>query len=393
MIFHRIRKGITYIYERTTDSEGKRHEKVIGKVDNDGNEIYYDEYVQVQRCTSGGKGRGCDEDTSELGLYTADPLSIMFSGKLTGTLGKLKTVGIIDPIKKSVNVNGVKIISQNISDMGVGEAKIFRYAIAAFTKVNSRGTSSSQLRLRMFLSLKDYANITGTDISSEFGLKNFRTKLKKNLENLLQKNITFSWSENIKGKTRNYGGLSLISGYSVKGEAITIDFSLGLAEYLVSLPTLIEFPRSLYKVNDRFINAYAIGEALFRHYSINNNVIRGTEQMFSVIKLLEVTSFPSYEKVKNERHSWDFLIKEQLEKALDELCKCGFLKDWCYSQEKGKKLSDNEATQITSYEIFISLYIWYELNDYPEHKERADTIIETKAKSIEKIKRRKTKNS
>ena len=334
-----------------------------------------------------------ENKTSEIGLYKADPLSIMFSGKLTGTLGKLKTVGIIDHLRKNVNVNGVKIISQNISQMGVGEAKIFRYAIAAFTKVNSRGTSSQQLRLRVFLSLNDYAQITDTDITSEFGLKNFKKKLKKNLENLLQKNITFSWSEDIKGKTKNFGGLSLISGYSVKGEAITIDFSLGLAEYLVSLPTLIEFPRSLYKVNDRFINAYAIGEALFRHYSINNNVIRSTEQMFSIIKLLEVTSFPSEEKIKAEKWSWEYKVKEPFEKALDELCRCGLIKDWCYSQAKGKKLSDKEATQITSYEVFVSLYVWYELNEYPEHKERADTIIEAKVKSIEKIKRRKTKNS
>ena len=333
-----------------------------------------------------------ENKTSEIGLYKADPLSIMFSGKLTGTLGKLKTVGIIDHLRKNVNVNGVKIISQNISQMGVGEAKIFRYAIAAFTKVNSRGTSSQQLRLRVFLSLNDYAQITDTDITSDFGLKNFKKKLKKNLDNLLQKNVTFSWSEDIKGKTKNFGGMSLISGYSVKGETITIDLSLSLAEYLVSLPTLIEFPRSLYKVNDRFFNAYAIGEALFRHYSINNNIIRSTEQMFSIIKLLEVTSFPSEEKIKAEKLSWEQKVKEPFEKALDELCKCGLIKDWCYSQAKGKKLSDKEATQITSYEVFISLYIWYELSEYPEHKERVNSIIEAKAKSIEKIKRRKTKN-
>ena len=72
--------------------------------------------------------------TSELGLYTADPLSIMFNGKATGTLGKLKTVGTFNEQQKTANVSGVKIISQNISEMGVGEAKIFRYALAAFTQ-------------------------------------------------------------------------------------------------------------------------------------------------------------------------------------------------------------------------------------------------------------------
>ena len=130
---------------------------------------------------------------------------------------------------------------------------------------------------------------------------------------------------------------------------------------------------------------------MFQHYSINNNIIRGTEQVLSVQKILEVTSFPSYEKVKEEKHSWEFLIKEQLEKALDHLHTCSFLRDWCYSQAKGRKLTDEEASQITSYEKFVSLYIWYELTDYPEHSKRADIIIEAKAKSIEKTKRRKHK--
>ncbi|MBR1438747.1 MAG: hypothetical protein IJ587_09450 [Synergistaceae bacterium] len=40
MIIKRKKKGITYIYERTT-VDGKRHEKAIGKVDENGNEIYY----------------------------------------------------------------------------------------------------------------------------------------------------------------------------------------------------------------------------------------------------------------------------------------------------------------------------------------------------------------
>lgn len=117
--------------------------------------------------------------TSELGLYTADPLSIMFNGKATGTLGKLKTVGTFNEQQKTANVSGVKIISQNISEMGVGEAKIFRYALAAFTQKNSTGTERQKLNLRMFLSFNDYAKATNTDISIDDGQKNFRKKLKK----------------------------------------------------------------------------------------------------------------------------------------------------------------------------------------------------------------------
>ena len=55
--------------------------------------------------------------------------------------------------------------------MGLSEAKIFRYAIAAFAQKNSRGTSSQQLRSRVFLSLNDYARVTNTNISTEDRLK------------------------------------------------------------------------------------------------------------------------------------------------------------------------------------------------------------------------------
>ena len=243
----------------------------------------------------------------------------------------------------------------------------------------------------MFLSFKDYAKATNTDISTEDGRKNFKKKLKKNLENLMEKHISFSWIEDVRGKTRSYGGLSLISGYKISNEAITVDFSLGFAEYLVFLPTLVEYPRALYGVNDRNYNAFAIGEAMFQHYSINNNVVKGTEQMLSVQKILEVASFPTYEKVKEERMSWEQKIKEQLEKALDYLHECGFLKDWCYSKSKGEKLTDEEARQITSYEKFASLYIWYELNEYLDHKERADLIIEAKTEKLKKAVKKRTR--
>ena len=426
-------KGITYVYEQTShyDPEKKRSvykQVLIGKLDEATGEIVptrkkqiitkttttileasdikkeiiekiveplkekdlekYKEAVElVEKIPETPKKS--EQTSSALGLYTANPLSVMFNGKATGALGQLKSAGDINPQRKTADVKGVKIISQNITEMGVGEAKIFRYALAAFTQKNSTGTSNSKLNLRMFLSFKDYAEATNTDISNEYNLKNFKKKLKKNLENLMEKHISFSWTENVRGKSRAYGGLSLISGYKIDNEAITVDFSLGFAEYLASLPTLVEYPRALYSVNDRNFNAFAIGEAMFLHYSINNNVIKGTEQMLSVQKLLEIASFPTYEEAKAKRLGWEFFIKEQFEKALDHLHERGFLKDWCYSQAKGQKLTDEEASQITTYEKFASLYVWYEINEYPEHKERIETIIEAKAKNIEKNKRKK----
>ncbi len=323
-------------------------------------------------------------NTSELGLYTANPLSIMFSGKALHALGQARTVGKVDNIRRNLNINGVTIFLKNfknISSLGVGEQKIFRYIIAAFTEKNSTGTQNPQQRL--FLSLSDYAKVIGTDISTEDRLKNFKKKLKKNLDNL-KEDTTFSWTETIRGKDKSYTNISFISGYRITKDTIVVELSLSAAEYLVSLNTFIQYPRSLYIIDDRDYNAFAIGEALARHYSMNNNVIRGTEQIISVLKLLESTSFPSYETLKNKRWGWERNIKEPLEKALEHLHQCGTIKDWCYSKAKGIRLTDEEAYQITSYEKFVSLYIWYELTEYPEHSERAETIIEAKAKNIEK---------
>ena len=64
MIFKKKVKGIIYIVERTT-TDGKRHEKVIGKVDKDGNEMYYNNHhVQVNRA-SGEKGLEHEESTTK----------------------------------------------------------------------------------------------------------------------------------------------------------------------------------------------------------------------------------------------------------------------------------------------------------------------------------------
>lgn len=58
MVIKRKVKGITYIYERTT-VDGKRHEKVIGKVDKDDKEIYYTDTVNDR--DSDGNGREREE--------------------------------------------------------------------------------------------------------------------------------------------------------------------------------------------------------------------------------------------------------------------------------------------------------------------------------------------
>ena len=169
-----------------------------------------------------------------------------------------------------------------------------------------------------------------------------------------------------------------------------------MAEYLVALP-LIQYPRSLYKLDDRDYNAFAIGEAMCIHYSQDNNVIRQTEGKLRVDTLLKYTSFPTYEALKEKGLSWEAHVKERFENALEKLYQCGFLKTRSYCYPGGIEITDEEvrAGAIDNYEKFTSLLVKFELNDFEDHETRVIEIVKKKAESAKKlqIKRKTTKKA
>jgi len=316
------------------------------------------------------------------------PLSLIFNGKATNVLGRAKTKGEFDPATKILKVEGVDIFSpESVQKVGVGTAKIFRYAVAEFTKRNSSNATGDKANCRILLDVKDFASANGIDITSIDAMKNFRRKLSSSLETLKHSGI--SWTEKIKGQPRSYSGMNYIGKYDLNGNSLRIEFTISMAEYLTSLP-LINYPRSLYKLDDRDYNAFALGEAMCIHYGQDNNVIRQTEGKLKVETLLKYTSFPTYEELKSHRWSWERYVKESFENALDKLKQCGFLKDWQYCQTGGTEVTDEEIKTgaIDSYEKFISLILKFELNDYEDPEIRA---IEIKEKKDEKRKKFQTK--
>lgn len=316
----------------------------------------------------------------------------MFSGKATNALARARTIGIFEPLEGKLVVEGVNIFSaETAQKIGVGTAKIYRYAVAEFTKHNEKNAKGEKVKQRLLLDVKDFAAANGINTNSIDAMKNFRRKLKNSLNTLLSNPIT--WTEKIKGKETTFSGLNYIGGYNLKSNTLNIEFTLTMAEYLTSLP-LIEYPRSLYILDDRDYNAFAIGETMCIHYSIDNNVIRKTEGKLKVEILLEVTSFPTYERLKEQKLGWEANVKEPFEQKLDALTQCGFLKNWKYCYAGGKEITDEEvkAGAIDSYEKFISLIIKYELNDFAPHEERATEIIKKRAEKIKKLKsKRKNK--
>lgn len=312
-------------------------------------------------------------------------LSMTYYGKAIEALGKAKTIGEIDPLSRILKIDGVNIFANNSVDkIGVGTAKIFWYAATAFTKLNHQNTPSDKLKLRVFLDMKDYAQANGGDITSDTARRNFRRKIRNYLENLRQSGATFT--ERVKGKETRYAGINYIGKYDVKGDSIMIEFTLTMAEYLVSLP-LLPYPRSLYSVDDHDTNAFAIAQAMCRRYGINNNVMCGTENLIKVETLLNCTSFPTLEKLQAHKWSWARYVKVPFEQCLDRLYQIGFIKDYCYCFAGGQELTYDEAAAIIDkdYGYFVSLLVKFELNDYEDHTTRAKAIAENRAERMKKL--------
>ena len=321
-------------------------------------------------------------------------LSLIFDGKATQALGRARTNGVYDPFSRQLKVtNGVNIfLPDSVHKIGVGTAKLFRYAATKFTKLNSANEKGKNLNLRVFFDAKDFAAVTNTEITSEDTMKNLRRTIKKDLETLLHSSVEAE--EKIKGQKTHYSGLNYIGKYDIKGNTIEIEFTLTMGEYLTSLP-LLTYSQALYRINNREINAYAIGEALCLHYSQENNVVKETENKLRVETLLNYTSFPTWEELKEHKWSWEEKVKEPFERALDILTQCGFLKDYSLCYEGGIEISDEEmitGKPVDSYQKFISLILKYELNNFAPHQERLADITQKKAEQIALFKTRRKKN-
>lgn len=315
-------------------------------------------------------------------------LSLMFSGKAASALTLARGKGKFEPIKKKLKIgDDVEIFTpKNVQKIGVGAAKAFRYILAEFTKHNAQNIPKDKIINRIFIDVKDFAEANGVKVNSDTAMKNFRRKLKDNLDILLTHKI--SWSEKVKGKKEHFPEMTWISAFKVGGDFIMIEVTQSMAEILTLLP-LIYFPRALYGLDDRDFNTDAIGHAMTVHYCQENNVIRGTHNKMSVRKLLEYTSFPTYEELKEKKNSWERNVKEPFENCLEKLFQCGFLKDYKYCYAGDIEIADEEvrAGTIDSYEKFISLIVKFELNNFDSHEKRLAEITEKKIESIKKFRR------
>ena len=143
-------------------------------------------------------------------------------------------------------------------------------------------------------------------------------------------------------------------------------FSQNMAQYL-NQSYIMQFPIELLAISECNQNAYPIARKLALHHSIDNNHKKGTANIISVAKLLEVApEIPTIEAVRAVNGSWSERIKGALEKALDAI---GSIVSWEYCNTKGLPLTDKQI-DISDYETFIKLFVKFNIKGAQDPTER-----------------------
>ena len=331
-------------------------------------------------------------------------------GKPTDALAFMSTRNAgnltIDPITGTATINrlGVQLAILKLAELhatlGISTDKLLSTAIATFTKQNDfRHTKGTPPRREVTINLKEYASLLGYDVvehetstpeeakkekqRAKNALDNARKAIRKDLDIIHASTLT--WEEDLKGKSRDFARVSLVTYTGINNGQIRIAFSPELAGYLAERNLITQYPVKLLGLDSRKPTAYYIGRKLAEHNSIDNNVIRGTQNILSIPAILAVTDLPTFEEVqKKDRGHWENRIKRFFEEALDTLTQEGILEDWEYTHAKGVPLTDEEVDNLTRYEDFAKLYLHFKLADAEDQTERIEAKQRARAEAKKK---------
>lgn len=292
----------------------------------------------------------------------------------------------------AVERNGGTVIVADygeIAEQGLKEStkKLLDYILGKFTAQNN--IKQAAMRPRVTFDIKEYAELTGYDISTESKLKEFRKQINGDLDAL------YRLSVKIKDRRKGYIEFRICQAKGLakgNGAAGTYFFELGnsYADILIANNLVISQPRRLFLAGKSRL-AYPLGKYLATHYGIDKNQNEKKHDIISVQAILE--QFKDYKGLlPDAKHGERPMIT--LETALEELEDCGVLK-WEYC---GAKKTQIEAP--ANYAELKAAYIRYNIVDAPDTSERRQRRLEERAAAAEKAKtkrkpatRRKPKNA
>ena len=344
------------------------------------------------------------------GLGTVQPLQSIFSSTVTHGISNVNTIGKLDKISKSMVVGDVRYISDMMKSLGDAYS-LFSYSLSLFTQANRSRTKISTLRV--YADTRNFARACRYPVDPEKkdspeeqkkenlraqnALMNFVKKLKKNAETLLHTSATFS--ANVKGKGVMYSGLNLIGYYEITSNSTMIEFTQRAAEYFIHLP-IGHFSGKQFLIESRRTSALALYDSMAAHYSMDNNVLRGSENKMKISNLLAHTSYPSIDECKAHKWSWRDRILDRFETDIEYLYSGGTIAPAVYNNKTGERVSGGyfycgkDGTPIdaehefTCFEEFSNCYLCFELADFPSHADRVKAIHARQAESKKKQQKR-----
>ena len=302
----------------------------------------------------------------------------MLNGTATNKLAtigrKTKPTRRINPLtdnEATIENGDFKVFIEKYSNkktLKVSVVKLLDILSVELTKLNHyRAKDPNKLKRTVTFSLDDYMTYLGIkNIDNYNNRRSASKRLKEALDTLYS--ISLEWEEKSRGEVKNYTKMRICEAQGINRGIASFTFTADMANYL-NQAYIMQYPLELLAISERNPNAYPIARKLALHHSIDNNHKKGTANIISVAKLLEVApEIPTIEAVRAVNGSWSERIKGALEKALDAI---GSVVSWEYSNTKGVPLTDKQI-DISDYETFIKLFVKFNIKGAPDPTERLE---------------------
>lgn len=300
--------------------------------------------------------------------------------------GDYQVISLTTQVKEYLQAKDYKIFSEGLDKLTGGlrpsTQLLLDFFTVELTRQNGYKRAEESVNRELVLSFDNYLEARGVP-STKTSKDKARTEVIEDLKIL--RRLAIEWTENKKGKPFSYGGINIATFTLYQNEQLYFSFSPELASYLTKA-YVMQYPRALFRVDNRNPNAYAVGRKLALHHSIDHNHKAGTADLISVKSLLECyPKIPTYEAVKKAGQNFTQRIIEPFEKALN---KNDFIK-WEYANAKGEPLTDEQLENFT-YQDFIKLYIKFTLEGAPDPSERIARRAKERAEAIKKANKKKS---
>jgi hypothetical protein len=310
-------------------------------------------------------------------LSQANPRLVRFIGD-----GITKEAFIISGCLKAFIENydeekaGLRVSTQKLLDM----------CIILLTETNSyRG--NGELTTKISIPLSEYVALLGKN-SIKHNVDDVRKRVKEDLETLYS--ISIEWSERNGKKNKDYEKMRIVTSQGIRCGKIYVGFSPEFADYLRHA-YLMQYPKTLLKIDERTPGSYYIGRKLALHYSIDNNVIRKTNGVIKIISLLNsCPSIPTFDEVRGSDRAYERRIKTPFISALNTLKSMKIIRWECCDSE-GVLFTEEQMKSI-EYDDFEQLYIRFEIESFPDQTERLEARAEEKRIKAE-VKRKYVKKN